>query len=334
MIAGRYTLDREIGRGGMGAVWRGTDQTLGRTVALKRIGIAPGGGTPDVQRAEREARLAARLNHPHVVAVFDLVDDEADQQWMVMEHVEGTNLSEIVRANGALPPDQVAPDPGAGRRRPGRRARRRDRAPRREAVQHPGHPRRQREADRLRDRPHRGGRGADPDRAGHRLPGVPRARGRDRAAGHRGERRVVARRDAVPRADRQAAVRGRRQRDGRALPDRQRGAAATGQRRLAGAAAGGHDGQGPAQRGGRAAQVRDFLEAGPPTAEPVEQPPVRTRDSRGGGSSEHRRPGRLPPTQPAPAPRRAAPSGASWAAVAAALLAVLGADGRRVRRSA
>ena len=110
MIAGRYTLDREIGRGGMGAVWSGTDLTLGRTVALKRIGTAPGGGTPDVARAEREARLAARLNHPHVVAVFDLIDEaESGEQWMVMEHVEGTNLSEIVRANGALPPDQIAP---------------------------------------------------------------------------------------------------------------------------------------------------------------------------------------------------------------------------------
>lgn len=110
MIAGRYTLDREIGRGGMGAVWSGTDLTLGRTVALKRIGTAPGGGTPDVQRAEREARLAARLNHPHVVAVFDLVDEpESGDQWMVMEHVEGTNLSEIVRSNGALSPDAVAP---------------------------------------------------------------------------------------------------------------------------------------------------------------------------------------------------------------------------------
>jgi serine/threonine protein kinase len=52
--------------------------------------------------------LAARLNHPHVVAVFDLVD-EGDAQWMVMEYVEGTNLSQIVRTNGALPPDQVAP---------------------------------------------------------------------------------------------------------------------------------------------------------------------------------------------------------------------------------
>ncbi|GAB3259773.1 serine/threonine-protein kinase [Nocardioides dilutus] len=110
MIAGRYTLDREIGRGGMGAVWSGTDLTLGRTVALKRIGTAPGGGTPDVQRAEREARLAARLNHPHVVAVFDLVDEpESGEQWMVMEHVEGTNLADIVRSNGALTPDAIAP---------------------------------------------------------------------------------------------------------------------------------------------------------------------------------------------------------------------------------
>jgi serine/threonine protein kinase len=110
LIAGRYTLDREIGRGGMGAVWRGTDLTLGRAVALKRVGTAPGGGTPDVRRAEREARLAARLNHPHVVAVFDLVDEpESGEQWMVMEHVEGTNLAEIVRSHGALAPDQVAP---------------------------------------------------------------------------------------------------------------------------------------------------------------------------------------------------------------------------------
>jgi serine/threonine protein kinase len=92
----------------MGAVWRGTDHTLGREVALKRVGSAPGGADVDVRRAEREARLAARLNHPHVVAVFDLVDD-GDQQWMVMELVEGTNLSQIVKTNGALPPDQVAP---------------------------------------------------------------------------------------------------------------------------------------------------------------------------------------------------------------------------------
>jgi serine/threonine protein kinase len=107
-IAGRYALGREVGRGGMGAVWLGTDQVLGRQVALKRLGLAPGVGTPDLERAEREARLAARLNHPHVVAVFDLVV-EGDEHWLVMEYVEGRTLAELVRQDGALTPDEAAP---------------------------------------------------------------------------------------------------------------------------------------------------------------------------------------------------------------------------------
>ena len=112
MIAGRYTLEAEIGRGGMGAVWRGRDEVLGRTVALKRIGVAPGGITPDARRAEREAKLAAKLNHANVVAVFDLVEETSDghsQQWLVMEYVEGTNLAELVRDHGRLSHDQAAP---------------------------------------------------------------------------------------------------------------------------------------------------------------------------------------------------------------------------------
>ena len=108
MIAGRYTLDREIGRGGMGAVWLARDEVLGRDVAIKRIGTAPGGTSPDLERAEREARLAARLNHPHVVAVFDLVT-EGDEQWLVMEYVAGVTLAELVRRDGALTPDEASP---------------------------------------------------------------------------------------------------------------------------------------------------------------------------------------------------------------------------------
>ncbi|NPC99128.1 serine/threonine-protein kinase, partial [Nocardioides sp. zg-DK7169] len=109
MIAGRYSLVREIGRGGMGAVWLGRDEVLGREVALKRIGPAAGHDDPDVslERAGREARLAARLNHPHVVAVFDLLR-EGEDQWLVMEHVAGSTLADLVRSAGSLSPDQAA----------------------------------------------------------------------------------------------------------------------------------------------------------------------------------------------------------------------------------
>jgi serine/threonine protein kinase len=108
VIADRYDLVREVGRGGMGAVWLGRDTVLGRDVALKRIGLMPGAASPDLERAEREARLAARLNHPHVVGVFDLVDD-GDETWLVMEYVEGITLSALVTRDGPLTPDEAAP---------------------------------------------------------------------------------------------------------------------------------------------------------------------------------------------------------------------------------
>lgn len=91
----------------MGAVWLARDEVLGRPVALKRVGFGPGGSEPDLDRAEREARLAARLNHPHVVAVFDLVVD-GDDRWLVMEYVPGVTLAELVRRDGPLSPDQAA----------------------------------------------------------------------------------------------------------------------------------------------------------------------------------------------------------------------------------
>jgi eukaryotic-like serine/threonine-protein kinase len=106
VIAGRYELEREVGRGGMGAVWLARDTVLGRQVAVKRVGMVPGGSMPDLERAEREARLAARLNHPHVVAVFDLVSDD-EGEWLVMEYVEGTTLAGLVSAEGALPPERA-----------------------------------------------------------------------------------------------------------------------------------------------------------------------------------------------------------------------------------
>ncbi|TQL67800.1 serine/threonine protein kinase [Nocardioides albertanoniae] len=104
MIAGRYRLERELGRGAMGAVWLATDEVLGRSVALKQLVALDGVSDAAV---EREAQLAARLVHPNVVAVFDLVRDD-DKPWLVMEYVEGQTLAHMVRDDGPLPIEDAA----------------------------------------------------------------------------------------------------------------------------------------------------------------------------------------------------------------------------------
>lgn len=93
VIAGRYRVERAIGRGGMGTVWLCTDEVLGREVAVKQVGLLPGESAPDLARALREARSSAALNHPNVVSVFDAVEDEQGRSWLVMEHVDGSTLS-------------------------------------------------------------------------------------------------------------------------------------------------------------------------------------------------------------------------------------------------
>ena len=179
MIAGRYSLEREIGRGGMGAVWLGIDEVLEREVALKRIGLLPGADSTDLARAEREARLAARLDHPNVVAVFNLVADaDTDSRWLVMEYVDGTNLSRLVQERRAALARRRGTVAAADGGRPGRGPCRGHRAPGREAVEHPGGPRPAGEADRLRHRPDRDGPGPDADRPGHRVARVPAPGGR------------------------------------------------------------------------------------------------------------------------------------------------------------
>lgn len=107
MIAGRYTIEREIGRGGAGSVHLAHDELLGRAVAIKRIGLLPGTTGQDIARAEREARLAAGINHPHVVSIFDLVKGE-DCYWLVMELVRGRTLTDLVTEEGPLPVNRAA----------------------------------------------------------------------------------------------------------------------------------------------------------------------------------------------------------------------------------
>jgi serine/threonine protein kinase len=105
-IAGRYEVERTIGKGGMGTVWLARDKRLGRDVAVKQIGILPGETAPHLARAMREARSAAVLNHPHVVSIYDVVE-ESDQIWLVMEYVPCRTLWQIINHDGPLAPEDA-----------------------------------------------------------------------------------------------------------------------------------------------------------------------------------------------------------------------------------
>ena len=116
VVAGRYLLQQPIGRGAMGTVWRARDSVLARDVAVKEVRfrgpVTTGSARPEdtrvlYERSLREARTAARLNHPAVVTVFDVI--EADGcPWIVMELVEARSLEQVLAEDGPLPPQQAA----------------------------------------------------------------------------------------------------------------------------------------------------------------------------------------------------------------------------------
>ncbi|HEY5360390.1 MAG TPA: serine/threonine-protein kinase [Streptosporangiaceae bacterium] len=111
VLAGRYRLITPLGSGGMGTVWLAEDEVLDRQVAVKEISPLPG-VTGDEQallreRTFREARIAARLRHPNVVTVYDVVED-GDRPWIVMELGPRRSLSDVVEQDGPLAPRQAA----------------------------------------------------------------------------------------------------------------------------------------------------------------------------------------------------------------------------------
>ncbi|MES4901705.1 MULTISPECIES: serine/threonine-protein kinase [unclassified Streptomyces] len=114
LIAGRYRLAGVLGRGAMGVVWRGHDELIGRSVAVKELRVPPGLSDEErsvfAERALREARTAGRLNHPGVVAIYDLVPatPEDDAVYIVMELVEAPSLAELLQRNAALPEARVS----------------------------------------------------------------------------------------------------------------------------------------------------------------------------------------------------------------------------------
>ncbi|WP_162292947.1 serine/threonine-protein kinase [Actinophytocola xinjiangensis] len=112
LVAQRYRLRRSLGRGGMGVVWLAHDEFLDREVAVKEI--RPGGrelreDDPEVRRALREARAAAKLSkHPGIITIHDVVTDERRLPWIVMELLHGRSLSEALATDGPMSVDRAA----------------------------------------------------------------------------------------------------------------------------------------------------------------------------------------------------------------------------------
>jgi serine/threonine protein kinase len=107
LVAGRYAISGELGRGGMGVVWRAEDRVLGRQVALKELATPPGASPAHLERVLREARTAGRLNDPGVVTVYDVVTEHG-ATFIVMELVVAPTLADVVGREGPLANDRVA----------------------------------------------------------------------------------------------------------------------------------------------------------------------------------------------------------------------------------
>ncbi|MGW7078038.1 serine/threonine-protein kinase [Streptomyces sp. NPDC054866] len=111
LLAGRYRVTAQLGRGGMGVVWRAVDEVLGREVAVKELRTYTDAAGPELAdlrvRMQREARAAARVRHPGVVAVHDVAEVDG-RPLIVMELVEGPSLDDVLRDRGTLDPHEAA----------------------------------------------------------------------------------------------------------------------------------------------------------------------------------------------------------------------------------
>ena len=110
LLSARYRLDEPIASGGMGDVWRGTDELLGRVVAIKVLhagGTSVGEGDDFRTRFRDEARHSARLTHPNIATVYDFGEEEG-HPYLVMELVEGESLADLLGRRGPLPAQEVA----------------------------------------------------------------------------------------------------------------------------------------------------------------------------------------------------------------------------------
>ena len=107
VLGGRYRLVELLGQGGMATIYRARDAQLDRDVAVKLLRPEFGRDPDFLARFRDEAKAAASLSHPNIVAVFDFGEEQSDP-YIVMELIDGQDLSSILRENGPLPPRQAA----------------------------------------------------------------------------------------------------------------------------------------------------------------------------------------------------------------------------------
>ncbi|MFE5997852.1 serine/threonine-protein kinase [Streptomyces sp. CS065A] len=111
VLAGRYRLGEVLGRGGMGKVWRAHDEVLHRTVAVKELTaglyVAEADRLVLHARTQKEARAAARITHPGVVTVHDVIEYDK-RPWIVMQYVDGPSLADEAKEKGDIAPREAA----------------------------------------------------------------------------------------------------------------------------------------------------------------------------------------------------------------------------------
>ncbi len=113
VLAGRYRLEGRLGQGGMGVVWRATDQLLGRQVAVKELPVDIDDALSDEElaaqreRTLREARALAQLGHPHIIGVHDVIEID-HRPYIVMELIDGPSLAEQIARGGPVAPREAA----------------------------------------------------------------------------------------------------------------------------------------------------------------------------------------------------------------------------------
>ncbi|MEV8543611.1 protein kinase [Streptomyces sp. NPDC051572] len=111
LLAGRYRVVARLGRGGMGVVWRAVDEVLGREVAVKELRTFTDAQGPELAdlrlRMQREARAAARVRHPGVVAVHDIAEVDG-RPLIVMELIDGPSLDDVLGERGPIDPREAA----------------------------------------------------------------------------------------------------------------------------------------------------------------------------------------------------------------------------------